>query len=117
MRPTVLNGWRAPYQSLPTLNKPSGASYAEALMMLPGAVVMMTQGHQLVWLAAVGTCSCCSRRHNSCAHAQEHHADLAAGAEVEGVARVAVAGRVMNKRVMGKLAFLTLRDDRGQIQV
>lgn len=45
------------------------------------------------------------------------HADLAAGCEAEGVLPVAVAGRVMNKRVMGKLAFLTLRDDKGQIQV
>lgn len=30
---------------------------------------------------------------------------------------VAVAGRVMTRRVMGKLAFVTLRDDSGTIQL
>lgn len=48
---------------------------------------------------------------------QDIHKDLASGQEAEGVEPVSVAGRVMNKRVMGKLAFLTLRDDKGQIQV
>ncbi len=48
---------------------------------------------------------------------QDLYRDLAPGAEAEGSVSVSVAGRVMNKRVMGKLAFLTLRDDRGQIQV
>eukprot|EP00798_Chlamydomonas_sp_ICE-L_P009937 gene9937-7807_t len=32
-------------------------------------------------------------------------------------ADVAVAGRLMAKRVMGKLAFLSIRDDRGEIQL
>ncbi|GFR51953.1 hypothetical protein Agub_g14475 [Astrephomene gubernaculifera] len=48
---------------------------------------------------------------------QEQHAGLAAGAEDASGAVVAVAGRVMAKRVMGKLAFLSLRDDKGQIQL
>lgn len=48
---------------------------------------------------------------------QVQHAALADGMEVEGIEPVAVAGRVMAKRAMGKLMFLTLRDDRGQIQV
>ena len=30
---------------------------------------------------------------------------------------MAIAGRVMAKRVMGKLAFLSIRDDRSQMQV
>ena len=30
---------------------------------------------------------------------------------------MAVAGRIMLRRVMGKLAFLTLRDDSGTIQL
>ena len=36
-------------------------------------------------------------------------------AELEG--DVAVAGRIMLRRVMGKLAFVTLRDDSGTIQL
>ena len=48
---------------------------------------------------------------------QEQYKSLADGAEDEAGARVAVSGRVMAKRVMGKLAFLSLRDDRAQIQV
>ncbi|KAJ9534274.1 hypothetical protein QJQ45_007049 [Haematococcus lacustris] len=51
------------------------------------------------------------------AQLQEEHSALSNGQEVEGAAPVAVAGRVMAKRVMGKLAFLTLRDDKGQIQL
>jgi lysyl-tRNA synthetase class II len=47
---------------------------------------------------------------------QDIFIDLESGQEAE-CSPVAAAGRVMNKRVMGKLAFLTLRDDRGQIQV
>jgi lysyl-tRNA synthetase, class II len=43
-------------------------------------------------------------------------ANLENGSEVEG-ASVAVAGRVLTKRVMGKLAFVTLRDDSGTIQL
>lgn len=31
--------------------------------------------------------------------------------------RVSVAGRIMAKRTFGKLAFLTLRDSTGEIQV
>jgi lysyl-tRNA synthetase class 2 len=48
---------------------------------------------------------------------QAQYKELPPGAEAELPAPVAVAGRIMNKRVMGKLAFLTVRDDRGQIQV
>ena len=46
---------------------------------------------------------------------QEAHADLAQGAEREEL--VAVAGRVMTRRVMGKLAFFTLADESGAIQL
>jgi len=46
---------------------------------------------------------------------QEAHADLAHGAEREEL--VAVAGRVMTRRVMGKLAFFTLADESGSIQL
>ena len=48
---------------------------------------------------------------------QEKYKGLAEGAEDETTAPVAVSGRVMAKRVMGKLAFLSVRDDRAQIQV
>ncbi|MEW5299794.1 MAG: hypothetical protein WDW36_002772 [Sanguina aurantia] len=44
------------------------------------------------------------------------HSGLVDGAEAEG-ASAAVAGRVIAKRVLGKLAFLSIRDDRGQIQL
>ena len=47
---------------------------------------------------------------------QEQYKSLADGMEDE-VASVAVAGRVVAKRVMGKLAFLSIRDDRAQIQL
>ncbi len=47
---------------------------------------------------------------------QELHKGLADGQEDEK-AHVAVAGRVMAKRVMGKLAFLSVRDDKAQIQL
>lgn len=46
---------------------------------------------------------------------QAKHEGLENGEEVEEA--VAVAGRVMARRVMGKLAFLSIRDDLGQIQV
>jgi lysyl-tRNA synthetase, class II len=46
---------------------------------------------------------------------QEKYADLAAGEEVE--VEVSVAGRIMTRRVMGKLAFFTLRDQTGNIQL
>ena len=46
---------------------------------------------------------------------QERHRDLANGEERQDV--VAVAGRVMTRRVMGKLAFFTLADESGPIQL
>lgn len=48
---------------------------------------------------------------------QANYASLAPGAEAEDGAVVRVAGRVVAKRVMGKLAFLSLRDDKGQVQL
>ena len=53
-----------------------------------------------------------SHRH---AELQVAHADLANGEERDVV--VAVAGRVMTRRVMGKLAFFTLADESGPIQL
>lgn len=47
---------------------------------------------------------------------QDQHKDLPDSAEDE-TSVVAVAGRVMAKRVLGKLAFLSITDDRGTIQV
>ncbi|MEB3104368.1 MAG: OB-fold nucleic acid binding domain-containing protein, partial [Cyanobacteriota bacterium] len=49
------------------------------------------------------------------AELQEAHADLANGEERD--VAVAVAGRVMTRRVMGKLAFFTLADQHGTIQL
>ncbi|MBD2461806.1 lysine--tRNA ligase [Oscillatoria sp. FACHB-1407] len=49
------------------------------------------------------------------AELQEKYADLANGEEVE--IEVAIAGRVMNRRVFGKLAFFTLQDETGVIQL
>ena len=46
---------------------------------------------------------------------QQDHADLANGEERQ--LEVAVAGRVMTRRVMGKLAFFTLADETGPIQL
>jgi lysyl-tRNA synthetase class 2 len=46
---------------------------------------------------------------------QVQYADLANGQEVPDA--VAVAGRVMTRRVMGKLAFFTLADESGSIQL
>ena len=46
---------------------------------------------------------------------QEAHADLPNGEERD--VSVAVAGRVMTRRVMGKLAFFTLADETGTIQL
>jgi len=46
---------------------------------------------------------------------QAAHADLAPGEECD--VTVAVAGRVMTRRVMGKLAFFTLADESGPIQL
>jgi hypothetical protein len=53
-------------------------------------------------------------RHRS---SQAQYADLAPGTAEPSGAVVQVAGRLTAKRVMGKLAFLGLRDDKGQIQV
>lgn len=49
------------------------------------------------------------------AELQDKYADLAAGEEVE--VTVSVAGRIMARRVFGKLAFFTLQDETGQIQL
>ena len=49
------------------------------------------------------------------AELQEAHADLPNGEERE--VSVSVAGRVMTRRVMGKLAFFTLVDESGPIQL
>lgn len=46
---------------------------------------------------------------------QEKFADLANGEEVDF--QVAIAGRIMARRVMGKLAFFTLQDETGTIQL
>ena len=46
---------------------------------------------------------------------QAEHADLPTGGERE--VKVSVAGRVMTRRVMGKLAFFTLADETGTIQL
>ena len=49
------------------------------------------------------------------AELQQQHADLAKGEERD--VAVAVAGRVMTRRVMGKLAFFTLADESGPVQL
>ena len=49
------------------------------------------------------------------AELQADHADLPNGEERE--VSVAVAGRVMTRRVMGKLAFFTLADETVTIQL
>ncbi|MEA5593970.1 lysine--tRNA ligase [Rivularia sp. UHCC 0363] len=49
------------------------------------------------------------------AELQEKFADLANGEEVDF--EVAIAGRIMTRRVMGKLAFFTLQDETGTIQL
>jgi lysyl-tRNA synthetase class 2 len=46
---------------------------------------------------------------------QEKYADLANEAEVED--EVAIAGRIMTRRVFGKLAFFTIQDETGAIQL
>ncbi|MCP4972200.1 MAG: lysine--tRNA ligase [Prochlorococcus sp.] len=46
---------------------------------------------------------------------QSDHADLAKGEERD--VQVSVAGRVLTRRVMGKLAFFTLADESGTIQL
>jgi len=52
---------------------------------------------------------------HSTAALQQAHADLGPGQE--SPERVAVAGRVLSRRVMGKLAFFTLADESGTIQL
>ncbi|HEV7887269.1 MAG TPA: amino acid--tRNA ligase-related protein, partial [Acidimicrobiales bacterium] len=54
-------------------------------------------------------------RTHTAAQLQADHADIEAGAET-GV-RVSVAGRLMLRRVQGKLAFGTLQDATGRIQL
>ncbi|PSB05207.1 lysine--tRNA ligase [Merismopedia glauca] len=49
------------------------------------------------------------------AELQEKYAELAAGSEVDD--EVAVAGRILARRVFGKLAFFTLQDETGTIQL
>jgi lysyl-tRNA synthetase, class II len=46
---------------------------------------------------------------------QEQYKDLPNGEEVE--VEVAIAGRILARRVFGKLAFFTLQDETGQIQL
>ena len=52
---------------------------------------------------------------HSAAALQEAHADLEKGAERE--VTVTVAGRILTRRVLGKLAFFTLADESGTIQL
>ncbi|AZB71953.1 lysine--tRNA ligase [Synechococcus elongatus] len=52
---------------------------------------------------------------HSAAQLQSLYADLPAGEEVD--VEVAIAGRIMARRVFGKLAFFTLQDESGQIQL
>ncbi|MBW4655413.1 MAG: lysine--tRNA ligase [Kaiparowitsia implicata GSE-PSE-MK54-09C] len=52
--------------------------------------------------------------HNA-AELQDKYADLENGAEVGD--EVAIAGRIMNRRVFGKLAFFTLQDETGTLQL
>lgn len=54
-------------------------------------------------------------RTHTAAVLQEKYAHLAAGEAVGD--RVSVAGRIMARRVFGKLAFFTLQDDSGTIQL
>ncbi|MFW6359340.1 MAG: OB-fold nucleic acid binding domain-containing protein, partial [Chroococcales cyanobacterium] len=49
------------------------------------------------------------------AQLQETYTDLANGEEVE--AEVAIAGRIIARRVFGKLAFFSLQDETGTIQL
>lgn len=48
---------------------------------------------------------------------QELHKELADGEEDPAAVEVAIAGRVMTRRVFGKLAFFTLQDETGSIQL
>ncbi|MGA1601492.1 MAG: lysine--tRNA ligase [Prochlorothrix sp.] len=53
---------------------------------------------------------------HTAAQLQATYADLEAGAEVTDVS-VSLAGRIMARRVFGKLAFFTIQDETGQIQL
>ena len=56
------------------------------------------------------------RTHTS-AQLQQQFEQLPAGQVAEGSALVSVAGRVRARRFMGKLAFATLADDSGEVQL
>ncbi|CAI7923552.1 unnamed protein product [Closterium sp. NIES-53] len=56
-------------------------------------------------------------RTHRAAELQERFRGLGSGEQAEGGEVVAVAGRVVARRVMGKLAFLTLRDEETSIQL
>ncbi|CAI5481900.1 unnamed protein product [Closterium sp. Yama58-4] len=56
-------------------------------------------------------------RTHRAAELQERFRALGSGEQAEGGEVVAVAGRVVARRVMGKLAFLTLRDEETSIQL
>lgn len=57
-------------------------------------------------------------RTHTAAELQEKYVDLPSATEAnEEKDQVSVAGRIIARRVFGKLAFLTLRDDSGDIQV
>ena len=57
-------------------------------------------------------------RTHSANQLQDIYKDLADGEEAEGEKdAVSIAGRIVARRAFGKLAFLTLRDDSGTIQV
>lgn len=47
----------------------------------------------------------------------EEHEGLDAGTVADLASPVAVAGRVRARRIMGKLAFISIQDDSGQIQL
>lgn len=53
---------------------------------------------------------------DSCTKLQEVHKDLGNGEVAEG-ASTSIAGRIMAKRVFGKLAFYTLADSAGEVQL
>ncbi len=52
---------------------------------------------------------------HSAAELQDKYQDLEAGAEVED--EVAIAGRILARRVFGKLAFFNIQDESGTIQL
>lgn len=48
---------------------------------------------------------------------QDIYKDLGNGEEANSENHVSIAGRIVARRAFGKLAFLTLRDESGTIQV